>query len=239
MLLLHNQPFHTLDQYLNIDEFLSLKDEFYYLYAKNKERATSVWNAAGIPIDSTWDYITTNHFLYYTLKNSSDPKITEFDNKEQLALYLQLKYGSFNPYRILHLVDYTPNKIMEPWVTDPIRCWASTLPFAKIDSISLFYNDHYCPLKFHRDYNFLPYEKGELDAPPAALQDLIWFRFDLDRHFCIYEINAEGQILETIPVEGYSATFNHYNWHGNTEAYNKASLTVKVEGKFKDDFKYV
>lgn len=239
MLLLHNKPFHTLDQYLNIADFLSLKDEFYYLFAKNKEHAVSVWNAGGIPRNTTWDYITDNPGLYYSLKNSSDARTTEFDNKEQLAVYLQLKYGSFNPYRILHLLDYSPDKNIEPWVTVPIKTWMETLPFSKIDSVSLFYNDHYCPLKFHRDYNFLPYENGELDQPPDVLQDLIWFRFDLNRHFCLYEISADGKIIKTIPVEGHSAIFNHYNWHGNTEAYDKASLTVKVEGKFKEDFKYV
>lgn len=239
MILLHNKPFHTLDQYLNIAEFLSLKDEFYYLFAKNKEHAVSVWNAGGIPTDANWSYITDNPSLYYTLKSSADSKTTKFDNKEQLAVYLQLKYGSFNPYRILHLLDYSPDKNVEPWVTAPIKIWMETLPFSKIDSISLFYNDHYCPLKFHRDYNFLPYEKGELKQPPDVLQDLIWFRFDLSREFFLYDINADGSIKHSVAVEGHTATFNHYNWHGNISAYDKASLTVKVEGKFIEGFNYV
>ena len=165
-------------------------------------------------------------------------QITEFDNKEQLAVYLQLKYGAFTPYKILHLMDYSPQKNIEPWVTGPIQQWLRTLPFDKIDSVSLFYNDHYCPLKYHRDYNFLPYEKGN-QLQPDTLQDLIWFRFDLSREFFLYDINADGSVKHSVAVEGHTATFNHYNWHGNISAYDKASLTVKVEGKFIEGFNYV
>jgi hypothetical protein len=217
---------------------LSLKDEFYFLFAKNKDRAVSSWNAAGISIDCDWPYLTDNPFLYYAFHKNEDAKFKEFDNKEQLAIYLQLKYGAFTPYKILHLTDYSPQRNVEPWVTLSIQNWLHTLPFDKIDSVSLFYNDHYCPLKYHRDYNFLPYEKGE-QSQPETLQDLIWFRFDLDREFLLYDINKEGDIIDSVKVEGHTATFNHYNWHGNISAYDKASLTVKVEGRFSKDFKYV
>jgi hypothetical protein len=237
MLLLKQKPFYTLDNYLDIEHFLSLKDEFYFLFAKNKDRAVSSWNAGSIPIDCQWRYIIENPFLYYTLHKNQDSKFTEFDNKEQLAVYLQLKYGSFNPYKILHLIDYTSQKNIEPWVTPAIHNWIHTLPFEKIDSVSFFYNDHYCPLKFHRDFNFLPYEKGE-QCQPDKLQDLIWFRFDTDREFFLYDINESGNITHKVPVEGHTATFNHYNWHGNIDAYNKSSLTIKVEGKFSEDFNY-
>jgi len=239
MLLLNQKPFHTLDKYLDIDYFLSLKDEFYFLFAKNKERAVSSWNAAGIPTDCKWLYLTENPFLYYTLHRNEDPYFGSFDNKEQLATYLQLKYGSFNPYKILHLNDYTPEKNIEPWVTRKIQDWILSLPFKKVDSVSLFYNEHYCPSKYHRDFNFLPYEKENNTEPPSTLQDLIWFRFDLDREFFLYDISEDGLIDNSVKVEGHTATFNHYNWHGNTSAYDKASLTVKVEGKFSEDFKYV
>ena len=238
MLLLKQKPFYTLDNYLDIEHFLSLKDEFYFLFAKNKDRAVSSWNAAGISTDCDWEYLTENPFLYYALHKNQDPKFTEFDNKEQLAVYLQLKYGAFTPYKILHLMDYSPQKNIEPWVTGPIQQWLRTLPFDKIDSVSLFYNDHYCPLKYHRDYNFLPYEKGN-QLQPDTLQDLIWFRFDLSREFFLYDINADGSVKHSVAVEGHTATFNHYNWHGNISAYDKASLTVKVEGKFIEGFNYV
>jgi hypothetical protein len=228
--------YQTLDAELDIEYFLSLKDEFYFLFAKNKDKAVSSWNAGGIPVDCQWNYITENPFLYYTLHKNQDPKFTEFDNKEQLAVYLQLKYGSFNPYRILHLVDYTAQKNIESWVTEPIKKWIQSLPFSRIDSVSFFYNDHYCPLKFHRDFNFLPYEKGE-QAMPDTVQDLIWFRFDLDREFFLYNISEDGNIVDQLPVQGYSATFNHFNWHGNIDSYDKASLTVKVEGKFSKEFR--
>lgn len=228
--------YHTLDNHININEFLKLEDEFYFLYAKNKDKVKSVWNAGGFPTDCQWTYLTDNPLLYYTPKD--DPNLKNLD-KEGQATYLQLKYGSFNPYRILHLVDYSPSKNIESWVTQPIKDWIKSLPFKSIDSVSLFYNDHYCPLKYHRDFNFFPYEDGDKPNIPDTVQDLIWFRFDLNRGFNLYKISADGRILETVPVEGYSATFNHYNWHGNTDAYDKASLTVKVEGKFLEDFKYV
>ena len=231
--------YHSLDKHINVERFLNLEDEFYFLYAKNKDKVKSVWNAGGFPTDCKWEYLTNNPLLYYTYhKHHNDPKVKDL-NKEELATYLQLKYGSFNPYRILHLLDYSPDHNFEPWVTDSIKNWVESLPFERFDSVSLFYNDHYCPLKYHRDFNFFPFEDGDAPNEPDTVQDLIWFRFDLDRGFNLYDISEDGTILETLPIEGYSATFNHYNWHGNTDAYDKASLTVKVEGKFRSDFKYV
>jgi hypothetical protein len=54
----------------------------------------------------------------------------------------------------------------------------------------------------------------------------------------LYDIADNGDIVNAVAVAGHTATFNHYNWHGNINSYDKASLTVKVEGKFIKDFKY-
>jgi hypothetical protein len=237
LLLTNNKVSHTLDSYLDIDKFLSLKDEFYFLFAKNLQRTKDVWNSGGIPADLNWPYLNKDPLLYHTVHSIDDPKVSEFgDDKQGLAKYLQLKYGSFNPYKILHLNEY--QKPLYDWVTPAIQTWVDTLPFDSVDVVSFFYNDHYCPLKYHRDYNYFPVEQGDNRNVPDTVQDLIWFRFDLTRAFNLYNIDNFGNILNTYPVEGYSATFNHYNWHGNTESSNRASLTIKVEGKFAQEFKH-
>lgn len=237
MILLSNgHASHTLDTYLDIDKFLGLQDDFYFLFASNLKRTKDVWNSGGIPINSPWPYLNDNPLLYHTFHKSNDPKIGKFENDRQgLAKYLQLKYGSFNPYKILHLSEYQQD--LQDWVTPAIKDWVKSMPFDSIDMVSFFYNDHYCPLKYHRDYNYFPIETGNKPDVPDTVQDLIWFRFDLEREFNLYDLDLAGHILQVHPVKGYSATFNHYNWHGNTEVYDRASLTIKIEGKFVADFK--
>lgn len=242
MILLNNGKVScTLDSYLDVDKFKSLKDEFYYLFASNLSRTKDVWNSGGIPADIGWAYLSSDPLLYHTLHAISDPAVQEIvarfgEDKQGLAKFLQLKYGSFNPYKILHLNDY--QQPLKDWVSPVIKEWVNSLPFASVDVVSLFYNDHYCPLKYHRDYNYFPVEQGDNREVPDTVQDLIWFRFDLSRGFNLYDIDEFGNVLTVHPVEGHSATFNHYNWHGNVEASNHSSLTIKVEGKFKDTFKY-
>jgi hypothetical protein len=53
--------------------------------------------------------------------------------------------------------------------------------------------------------------------------------FDLDE--------KTGEVLQTVPVEGYSAFFNHHNWHGNFVGHPNSSITVKVEGRFTPEFR--
>ena len=237
MLLLENGLVtQSLDSHLDIEKFLSLEDEFYYLFASNYDKTWDVWNAGGIPFDINWEYLDKSPMLYKTLHKvrDLDPMISKFDNKAALAYYLKLKYKCFSPYKILHLnVDGEPIK---EWVTPAIQDWIKSLPFETVDLVSLFYNDHFCPLKYHRDYDYFPVEEG-WKGVPDTLQDVIWFRFDLSRGFNFYDIDSNGNILSTYPVEGYSSTFNHYNWHGNTEIQESSSITVKVEGKFTEEFR--
>lgn len=245
MLLLNSKPFITLDSYLDISRFKSLEDDFYFLYSKNIGNGKATWNSGGIPVDLNWPYLTDHHLLYHvyhSAKKTGNSKllamIDYFDStndKDGLARFLQLKFGAFTPYRILHLNSY--KKPLHNFVDPLIKEWVHSLPFESIDMVSLFFNDHYCPLKYHKDYNYFPYEDGDKREVPDTLQDLIWFRFDLNRGFNLYNFDKDGIMIESIPVEGYSATFNHYNWHGNTEAYDQASLTVKIEGKFIPEFK--
>jgi hypothetical protein len=228
---------YSLDKFLDIDNFLSLKDEFYMLFANNYSQTKDVWNAGGIPDTVDWDYLKSTplpYRIYHGIKDS-DPAIAQLKDKTAIAYYLKLKYGCFSPYKILHLNEYL--KPLSDWVSTPIKTWIETLPFQKIDLVSFFYNDHSCPLKYHRDYNYFPIEQGYEETMPETVEDLIWFRFDLTRGFNFYEIDESGNILQVHPVSGYASTFNHYNWHGNTEAHDYSSLTVKVEGKFTEEFK--
>ena len=135
----------------------------------------------------------------------------------------------------MHLNDF--QKDLHDWVDDPIKSWVHSLPFERFDVVSLFLSDHYVPLKYHRDYNFFPYEKGDVRETPKTLQDIIWFRFDKNRAFNFYELDDAGNVIKEYNVEGYSSTFNHFNWHGNVSSHDTATVTIKIEGKFTDEFR--
>lgn len=237
MLLIHNKPFHTLDNYLDIERFLSLKDEFYYTFCNNLDYSKASWNAGGIDIDSDWVYLMKHPFLYHALHSVKDDMYIEKlkDNRVGLCKYLQLKYNAFNPYTFMHLGE--KNKGFHKFVPDSIQHWAYSLPFERLDLVSVLFNEHYVPLKYHRDFNFFPYEEGDNREVPDELQDVIWLRFDLSRNLYLFDFDSEGNELDRIPFEGYSVNFNHYNWHGSTEANEVSTMTIKVEGKFTDEFK--
>ena len=113
-----------------------------------------------------------------------------------------------------------------------IKSWIDRLPLERLGIITIFYNEHYVPLGYHRDTNYFPLEKGNNAESFPHRQEFIWLRFDLDRTFCLFDINDMGLIANTVYVEGHSAFFNHHNWHGNFEPMDKSSLTVKIEGRF-------
>lgn len=206
--------------------------------------------------------------LYYSMTTANkdrqtdkelDQHLSHFESsgdREGLAKYLKLRYKSFDPYNILHL--RTTNRKLyaadalkfteddwhsyswKEWMNDfpRIKSFAESLPFEHLGIVSVFYNEHYIPLGYHRDLNFFPYEWGNDPKPFAHRQELIWFRFDLDRPFKLFDIDsASGKVLESIPVEGYSAFFNHHNWHGNFDPYPNSTITLKFEGKFTDEFR--
>lgn len=239
MLLIHGKPFHTLDNYLDIDKFLSLKDTFYYMFCSNLDRTKASWNAAGIETDCEWDYLMKNGFLYHVLhKHKADPYIQLLlrdNNRPGLCKYLQLKYNAFNPYTFMHLGE--KNKGFYDFVPGVIQDWVHSLPYERLDLVSVLFNEHYVPLKYHRDFNFFPFEEGDKREVPSELQDVIWLRFDLNRDLFLYDFDSEGNEIERVKFEGYSVNFNHYNWHGNTESNDTCSMTVKVEGKFTEEFK--
>ena len=116
--------------------------------------------------------------------------------------------------------------------------FAESLPFDKLGVVTVFYNEHFVPLGYHRDVNLFPIERKEKNVSYKHRQELIWLRFDLDRPFYLFDIDTEnGEVIESVPVEGYSAFFNHHNWHGNFNSHSESSITIKFEGKFTDKFR--
>lgn len=234
LLLKNNLVTYTLDPYLDIDKFLSLKDDFYYLYSQNYDLTRETWTSGGI--DPGENYFLDRPSLYYTWHKvkDADPMSHVFKDKNALAHYYKLKYGCLSPYRVLNLNTW--GEPIRDFVTPVIKDWIGGLPFETLNYGSMFFADHYCPLLYHTDFNLFPIENGQEDMPDQA-PDIIWFRFDLDREFYLYEIDQKGKILESYPAQGYAATFNHFNWHGNMDSYHSASLTMKFEGVFTDEFK--
>lgn len=272
LLKIKDKPFINLDNFLDIEQHLKLKHVWEFLIAqKHRETKKGVWNAAGHNPDEIYNrklIFREQDLLYYSMTRANkdrsddselDQHLRYFEStgdKEGQARYLKLRYGSFDPYNILHLrmtnkrlyaadaftfsEDDWNSYSWETWMNDfpEIKSFAESLPFDYLGVVSAFYNEHYIPLGYHRDLNFFPYERGNNPNPFPHRQELIWFRFDLDRPFKLFDIDSStGEVLETVPVEGYSAFFNHHNWHGNFDPYPNSTITLKFEGKFTDEFR--
>lgn len=188
-----------------------------------------------------------------------DRKIKIFEDSGDmrgLAKYLKLKYKLFDPYEILQ-IRYTKSEknlyaadgatfTKEDWESyrwieemnqfQHLVDFIKSLPFEYLGMVTFFINEHYVPLGYHRDYNYNADIIGNQPNTFPHRQEIIWFRFDLDRPFYLYDIE-DNQVLTEIPVEGYSAFYNHHQWHGNLNGSPNSSLTMKVEGVFTDDFR--
>lgn len=252
-----NKIFYNLDSVFDIESLLSLEDDFYQLFSRNYSKASHAWAAGGISLDTEHPYLQKNPGLYHTYHNrdfdfslnsmaeKSAQSESNNDWSDELAVYLQLKFGAVSPYQFLHIVNHSgdnENKkvCLHDWVYDFPRLtdWIFQLPFEKFKNISLIFTPKFVQQGYHRDFNLYPIEKPhEVQAGiPDLDTDIIWCRFRLDRPFYLYDIGNNGEILKEVPLEGYTATFNHYNWHGNIHPAKEASLTVKLEGNFSEDF---
>jgi hypothetical protein len=210
------------------------KDMLYYAYRKaNEDRKT--------------DLDLDKHLSYFEKSKDQDG----------LGRYLKLRYKSFDPYNILNVRKTTGNFYSADAYTFTEEDWQTyqwvdymdefpnlknfivdELPFDRIGIVTIFFNEHYIPQGYHRDFNYFPLEKGNNPKSAPHRQELIWFRFDLDRPFYLFDMDEKtGTIKEQVPVQGYSVFFNHHNWHGSFDNYPNSSITVKVEGKFTDEFR--
>jgi len=247
--LTNGKPFMNLEQYLNVNELLDKKDDFYFFFAKNWPQHSESNTAAGINFaDLDKPSFKMAKLAYYVLhdlkKNGTDKekeRIAYFeDNNDRYALmrYLQLQHKVFSPYRTMHLFNYGTGQFKD-WVDDDIRQWVKTWPFKEIKQVSFFYIDHYMPQACHRDFNYYPFEEGvltfeQLEKP----HDVLWFRFDKEREMNLYDFDDAGNVVQCIPVEGHIATFNYHDWHGNlTKTLPYATLTFNIEGHFTEEFK--
>jgi len=225
---------HTPFDYYNSPEIFREKGLLYYIYRRvNEDRKT--------------DPVLDKHVKYFE------------DKKDQpgLARYFKLRYQAFDPYNVLNVRKTTGPYYAADSYTFTEDDWnnyywcdymedyshlvdfiTNELPMDRIGVVTVFWNEHFIPQGFHRDYNYFPYEKGDKPESFPHRQELIWFRFDADRPFYLFDLDIPtGRVLQKIPVEGYSVFFNHHQWHGSFDNYPKTSVTVKVEGRFTDEFR--
>lgn len=264
MLTINGHPFIKLDNHIDIKKILDLKDDFNFLFSSRLEKArTGTFHCGGLDTDNIPNVFREQDILYLTLKRANlerqtdkdlDKKLLHFEEKQDnagLVRYLKLRYRSFDPYNIMqirstHLKLYSADRLtftdkewdsyswmdgVDPKIIEALE----SLPFEKLGTVTLFVNEHYIPLGYHRDFNYLPDENGNKPKTFPHRQEMIWMRFDLDRPFYLIDIN--GNEVKQTEIEGYSAFYNHHNWHGNFTGIPFSSLTMKVEGAFTEEFR--
>lgn len=225
---------HAPEDYYNAPAIHREKGLLYYVYLKANE-------------DRKHDSSLDHHLKFFEEKN----------DKYGLSRYLKLRYDAFDPYYVLNVRKTTgpyyaadaytfteddwKNYYWEDYMDDfpELKKYiVEELPLDRIGVVTVFFNEHFVPQGFHRDYNYFPYEFGNKPETFPHRQELIWFRFDLNRPFYIFDLDIpNGKVIEKYPVEGYSAFFNHHNWHGSFDIFPRSSVTVKVEGRFTDEFR--
>lgn len=248
MLFINNKPYIVLDEFIDIEKLLSLEDEFYFLMSTTQlYQRIGIWSAGGHDpsfknaIDHESDMLYFVHHRANVERKTNkqlDNYISQFEKKNDLAglaRFYKLKYKAFDPYTILNIRNIVGESYeWLPIIQDfpNIKNFIESLPLENIGVITIFYNEHYVPLSYHRDFGYFPLDNNKKDRDPTQ-SEFIWMRFNLDREFCIFDI-TEKTINQTYKVEGYSIYFNDHNWHGNFKPLNFSSITLKVEGQFKN-----
>lgn len=225
---------HSPEDYYSAPEIFREKGLLYYIYRQvNEDRKT--------------DLDLDRHIKHFE------------DTKDQhgLSRYLKLRYRAFDPYNVLNVRKTTGPYYAADSYTFTDEDWKNyywcdymkdyphlvefiekELPMDRIGVVTVFWNEHFIPQGFHRDYNYFPYEMGNKPDAFPHRQELIWFRFDLSRPFYIFDLDiSNGKVVNQYPMDGYSAFFNHHQWHGSFDSYPETSVTVKVEGRFTDEFR--
>jgi hypothetical protein len=225
---------HSPEDYYSAPEIFREKGLLYYIYRQvNEDRKT--------------DPDLDKHVRYFE----------ETKDQHGLSRYLKLRYRAFDPYNVLNVRKTTGPYYAADSYTFTDDDWKTyhwcdymkdyphlvnyienELPMDRIGVVTIFWNEHFIPQGFHRDYNYFPYEMGNKPESFPHRQELIWFRFDLSRPFYIFDLDIpNGKVLNQYPMDGYTAFFNHHQWHGSFDNYPETSITVKVEGKFTDEFR--
>jgi hypothetical protein len=264
MLTINGKPFIILDSYIDIIKIISLKDDFHFLYSSQMNKArTGTFHTGGIDTDNIPSIFREKDSLFVALRRANqerlqdedlDKKLKHFENNQDnsgMVRYLKLRYRAYDPYNIMQIRSTDLNLSSSDALTLTDQEWDSfnwmegtdhkivevleSLPFEKLGTITLFMNEHDIPLGYHRDFNFLPENKGNTRETFPHKQETIWIRFDLDRPFYLMDIN--GNKVEQTEVQGYAAFYNHHNWHGNFTGIPFSSLTMKIEGAFTEKFR--
>jgi len=264
MLTINGHHFIKLDKHIDIEKILSLKDDFHFLFSSRLEKArTGTFHIGGFDPNNMPSIFREKDILYLTLKKANierqtdkdlDQKLSYFEENQDndgLVRYLKLRYRAWDPYNIMQIRATDLKLYSADALTFTDKEWDSynwmdginpkivevleSLPFKKLGTVTLFVNEHYIPLGYHRDFNYLPDEKGNMPKTFPHRQEMIWIRFDLDRPF--YLIDTDNDEVKQTEIEGYSVFYNHHNWHGNFTGIPFSSLTMKIEGAFTDDFR--
>jgi len=252
-----NEHYYSLDKYLDLSHFLSLRNDLNFLVSKEwKNFRSGIWNAAGHSptiIDNCPNIFREKDFLYFCYHRANkdrkhnkelDCQLDFFEkhqDKEGLSKFLKLSYNAFDPYYILNLSEFDEElkkyKLFDNIVKEhtKIQEFILSLPFQTLGRITVFYNEHYVPLGHHRDYNYWPFEEGDIPQPQPHRNEFIWLRFDLNREFYLYDIDEySGEVTDSVKILGHSAFFNDVNWHGNISSYSNSTVTIKICGEFTD-----
>jgi len=264
MLTINGHPFIKLDNHIDIKKILDLKDDFNFLFSSRLEKArTGTFHIGGLDPNNIPNVFRETDILYLTLKRANlerqtdkdlDEKLSHFESTQDnagLVRYLKLRYRSYDPYNIMQIRSTNLKLYSADALTFTNKEWDSynwmdgvnpkivdaleSLPFKNLGTVTLFVNEHYIPLGYHRDFNYLPDEKGNMPNTFPHRQEMIWVRFDLDRPF--YLIDIKGDEVNQTEIEGYSVFYNHHNWHGNFTGIPFSSLTMKIEGAFTEEFR--
>jgi hypothetical protein len=212
----------------------------------------SSWASGSIDADTTIERFKKPKSIYrayHELKETTDPKIQQhikdlesdnyYERGEGLARYLKIMNRGYSPFELLKLKSGGPDSDWLPGVKEytVITEWGNSLPFEHITGFDLFFKDNHVIPYIHRDYNLFPEEEGDIRHQPEHLQELIYFRWHVGKGFCVFKLDDNGNTIEEIPLDGHSVFFSHYNWHGKMASSMSASLVIKVEGRFTEEFR--
>lgn len=249
------KPFLPLDQYIDIDTFLTFKSQIAYLYASNDEHAISSWVAGGYDTAKDWEHINGNKkLLYHTYyediplasaeiqKHVANLAINSpYEKGAKLATYFALMFGT-TPIDVLHLTtgDHDGMRWLD-FVTDEyadFKKWVAKLPFTNITNVDVFFKRADYSPGIHRDYNLFPYMDGPQSIPEVLDRNLLLVRWNLGDGFCMYDIDEDKNIKGEYDTAGcYSLTFDDRNYHGKFNDSLPVWFYVKVEGEFTPEFK--
>jgi hypothetical protein len=257
MFMLAGKPFIPLDNYINIDRFLSFKSEIAYLYASNTEKSISSWVAGGYDTSADCKKFSGNKKSLYHVFHEDIPtastKIQKhvrqlesnspYNKGNNLATYMGLMFGT-TPITVLHLTTGAHDKLQWlDFVTDEFadfKKWVSELPFLNITNVDIFYKPADVAPSIHKDYNLFPYTEGTQPLPENLNRNLLLIRWNLGDGFCIYDIDQNNNVIAEYDTAGcYSLTFDDRNYHGKLNEHLPVWFYVKVEGQFTSEFKKI